>query len=142
MLIPDHRHSPWLLAVALGILACNPREGRVVQDTLDLNHLPPLDTLPQLAYNGWKHYRLMCDRCHGEDARGTSFAPDLLPTFRPGGTIGSQEAFAGLMREGRPTKGMPSGVLLGLEPDDFEGLYLYLHGRATGLYSGGRPALR
>jgi hypothetical protein len=108
----------------------------------DPYHPIPSDTVDASTYEGWKRYRLLCDRCHGEEARGTTFGPDLLPALSPDGSVPSQEAFIALMHCGRPEKGMPPAERLGLSEEYYVGLYQYLHGRSTGRYAGGRPARR
>lgn len=97
------------------------------------------DVLDAATYEGWKQYRLLCDRCHGEEARGTTFGPDLMPAFKQGGTIPSAEAFKAFIVAGRPDKGMPPAEQLGLQPEHFDGIYRYLAGRSSGKYKGGRP---
>jgi Cytochrome C oxidase, cbb3-type, subunit III len=106
----------------------------------DPYHPPPMDTLPPESYEGWKQYRLHCDRCHGEDARGTSFGPDLLPALRPTGSVPTEAVFIALLINGRPERGMPPATRLGLSPGQFPGLYAYLLGRSQERYRGGRPA--
>lgn len=106
------------------------------------NRAAGADTLDAATYEGWKQYRLVCDRCHGEEARGTSFAPDLLPAFRSTGVASSVAAFKTFIVAGRPDKGMPPAVILGLPPEHFAGVYQYLQGRSAGKYGGGRPVLR
>jgi hypothetical protein len=102
------RFPAWLLAT---LLACDRQStptGGADLAALDPYHLPPADTLDPITYEGWKQFRLLCDRCHGEDAEGTTFGPTRL----------------------------------GLDPVKLPGLYQYLHGRSSGQYFGGRPALR
>jgi mono/diheme cytochrome c family protein len=99
----------------------------------------PLDTIPPEAYEGWKQYQLVCSRCHGEEAQGSSFGPSLLAALKPDGGIPTKEAFIQLLVSGRPDKGMPPAKTLGLDPKYFDGMYDYLHGRATGAYKPGRP---
>ena len=102
-------------------------------------HYTSLDTLPPETYEGWKQYQLVCARCHGEEAQGSSFGPSLLAALKPDGGIPTKEAFVQLLVSGRPDKGMPPVKTLGLEPEYFDGIYDYLHGRATGAYKPGRP---
>ena len=102
-------------------------------------HYTPLDTLPPESYEGWKQYQLVCARCHGEEAQGSSFGPSLLAALKPDGGIPTKEAFVQLLVSGRPDKGMPPVKTLGLEPQYFDGMYDYLRGRATGAYKPGRP---
>ncbi len=111
----------------------------------DLTHLQAqgtparADSLDDQTYEGWQQYRLLCDRCHGEEARGTTFGPDLMPAFKDGGVAATAEAFKSFISAGRPDKGMPPASQLGLAPEHFDGVYKYLHGRSSGQYHGGRP---
>jgi hypothetical protein len=107
---------------------------------IDVYHPAPADTLGPAEYEGWKQYRLLCDRCHGEDVQGTTFGPSLLPSLRPDGAVPTREAFIELLSTGRSDKGMPSGERLGLHPKYLDGLYDYLKGRSAGRLRGGRPA--
>lgn len=102
----------------------------------------PRDTVDEIAYEGWKQYSLHCARCHGEDAQGTSFGPNLLLSMRPEGAVGTREAFITLLSAGSPDRGMPSALNLGMGAEFFEGVYAYLAGRSSGRLHGGRPARR
>ena len=108
----------------------------------DPYHRPPRDTLDAAAYDGWKQYSHHCARCHGEEAQGTSFGPNLLTALRPDGSLPTRESVLAVLAQGRPDRGMPSAATLGLEPTHFDGLYQYLKGRSDGIYHGGRHALR
>jgi mono/diheme cytochrome c family protein len=131
-------------AVLLILLISDPKGAWAQADSSAASgrHAVRADTLDAATYDGWKQFRLVCDRCHGEDARGTSFAPDLLPAFKSTGVASSLEAFKTFIVAGRPAKGMPPAVTLGLAPEHFAGLYQYLQGRSAGKYAGGRPVLR
>ena len=134
--------DPAWLAILLLLGASQLLAAQSPSEATDPYHPSPRDTLDAVTYEGWKHFRLLCDRCHGEEARGTTFGPDLLPALRPDGAVPSLAAFIELMRTGRCDKGMPTAEMLGLAPEHFDGLYRYLHGRSTGQLSGGRPARR
>jgi cytochrome c len=103
---------------------------------------PPRDTVDAVAYEGWKQFSLNCARCHGDDALGTSFGPNLVLSLQAEGPIPTRGAFIALLSAGRPDRGLPSASTLGLSPDLFEGLYTYLSGRSAGRLHGGRPARR
>jgi len=134
------------LAVILGCHQDGPRPlaGHPTLDrsTIDPYHFPPLDTLPQPIYDGWKQYQLACARCHGEDAHGTSFGPDLVEALRSDSRVADAAAFRAVLAGGRPDRGMPSGIALGVDPVQFDPIYQYLKGRSDNRYLGGRPALR
>ena len=108
----------------------------------DPYHPAPRDTLDNETYQGWKQYELNCSRCHGEYAVGTSFAPALVASLKPDGTIPTKELFITTVCAGRPDKGMPPWCALGLEMSKIEQIYLYAKGRADGKIAAGRPALR
>jgi len=108
----------------------------------DPYHPPPRDTLDAPRYEGWKRYSLYCDRCHGQNAEGTSFGPSLVAALGPGGAVATRDAFVALMAAGRPERGMPAARTLGLDPEYFDAVYRYLRGRSTGELHGGRPARR
>lgn len=102
----------------------------------------PRDTVDEIAYEGWKQYSLHCARCHGEDALGSSFGPNLLLSMRSEGAVGTREAFMALLSAGRTERGMPSATTLGMDSEFFEGVYVYLAGRSAGRLHGGRPVRR
>lgn len=119
--------------------------GFAITPTLTAQATPqaaPRDTVDEIAYEGWKQYSLHCARCHGEDALGTSFGPNLLLSMRPEGAVGSRQAFMTLLTAGRPDRGMPSALTLGMGTEFFEGVYAYLAGRSAGQLHGGRPVRR
>jgi mono/diheme cytochrome c family protein len=106
----------------------------------DPYHPPPRDTVDAEMYNGWKQYSIHCARCHGDDALGSSFGPDLVKSLGPTGEISTRESFLDVLRTGRKKEGMPSAAKMGLDSVYFEGLYRYLAGRGSGQLKGGRPA--
>jgi cytochrome c len=106
----------------------------------DPYHPPPRDTVDAETYNGWKQYSLHCARCHGDDALGTTFGPNLVTSLGPTGEVSTREDFLEVLRNGRHDKGMPSAAKMGLDSVYFEGLYRYLAGRGSGTLKGGRPA--
>jgi mono/diheme cytochrome c family protein len=68
-----------------------------------------------VVYQGWKMFEVYCTRCHGEDAVGSSFAPALVKSVGPDGTI-THRLFFETVTTGRPQKGMPTwGNLLSPE---------------------------
>jgi mono/diheme cytochrome c family protein len=113
----------------------------VVSTSIHAQDAPPFvhDSVDAATYDGWKQYSLQCARCHGDDALGTSFGPNLVASLRSDGTIPSREAFLALLASGRPDKGMPAAATLGLDQKYFDGIYEYLSGRSAGRFRGGRP---
>ena len=144
--IPWQRIAPAVTLVIL-LSGCasshpNPVPVAFALPSADPDHPPPRDTVVQALYDGWKQYVLLCERCHGEDALGTSFAPSLVAALRPDGAIATADRFVELMRSGRTDKGMPAAATLGLDTAYFAGLYQYLKARSDGVLRGGRPARR
>lgn len=108
----------------------------------DQYHQAPLDTVSQQVYDGWKQYNLNCARCHGEDVLGTTIAPHLIVSLKPGGPITTKELFVQTVCDGRPEKGMPAWCPLGLETDKIEAIHAYVKGRSEGKVHPGRPAVK
>ena len=125
-----------LLALALGTTRASAQELR------DQWHQAPRDTVSQDIYDGWKQFNLNCARCHGEDALGTSFAPHLIVSLRPNGTIPTKELFIQTVCAGRPAKGMPSWCALGMELPTIEKIYGYVKARSDSKMAPGRPAVK
>lgn len=105
-------------------------------------HVVPRDTVSQEVYDGWKQFALDCARCHGDFGVGTSFAPALVESVKPGGTIPTQELFIQTVCAGRPEKGMPGWCALGLEIPKMQTMHAYLIERSNGKVGLGRPAVR
>jgi mono/diheme cytochrome c family protein len=106
----------------------------------DQYHQAPRDTVTAEVYEGWKQFNLNCARCHGEDVLGTTIAPHLIVSVRPGGAAATKEVFIQTVCAGRPEKGMPAWCPLGLEMDKINAIYLYVQGRSEGKIGPGRPA--
>ena len=105
-------------------------------------HVVPRDTVSQVVYDGWKQFALDCARCHGDFGVGTSFAPALIESVKPGGTIPTQELFIQTVCAGRADKGMPAWCALGLDISKMQTMHAYLVERASGRVGLGRPAVR
>jgi hypothetical protein len=108
----------------------------------DAYHQAPRDTVSQVVYDGWKQYNLNCARCHGEDVLGTTIAPHLIVSLKPGGPIDTKEMFVQVVCAGRPEKGMPAWCSLGLDMDKINAIYEYVKGRSAGEIGPGRPAVK
>ena len=125
-----------LLALALGTSHASAQELR------DQWHQAPRDTVSQDIYDGWKQFNLNCARCHGEDVLGTSFAPHLIVSLKPDGTIPTKELFIQTVCAGRQAKGMPSWCALGMELPTIEKIYGYVKARSDAKMAPGRPAVK
>lgn len=104
-------------------------------------HAVPRDTVSAPVYEGWKQFAMNCARCHGDFGVGTSFAPALIESVKPTGTIPTLELFIQTVCAGRLDKGMPAWCSLGLEMSAMQEIHAYLMERADGRVGVGRPAV-
>lgn len=104
-------------------------------------HSVPRDTVTPTVYQGWKQYALNCARCHGDFGVGTTFAPALIESVKPNGTIPTPELFLSTVCAGRPDKGMPAWCTIGLDMEAMQVIYAYLVERSGGKIGLGRPAV-
>jgi cytochrome c len=88
------------------------------------------------VFHGWEKFNSYCFRCHGTDAVGSEYAPDLRHSLESGM---SKSQFITMMMEGRPDKGMPtwSGFF---DVDDADQIYQYVKARSVGLVGPGWPS--
>jgi cytochrome c len=94
------------------------------------------DHVTSSVFKGWEKFNSYCFRCHGTDAVGSEYAPDLRHSLESGMT---KSQFITVMMEGVPDKGMPkwSGFF---DPDDADEIYQYVKARSVGLVKPGRPS--
>lgn len=88
-------------------------------------------------YGGWKMFHVYCYRCHGFDAIGGTFAPDLRHSVSKQGTV-TPAVFVTTVLYGRLDKGMPSWRVL-LDCDNVTDIWAYLAARSNGRLAPGRP---
>lgn len=88
-------------------------------------------------YQGWKWFHVYCFRCHGVDAMGGTFAPNLRHSLGPEGSV-THDIFLQTVTNGRPAKGMPTWKAL-LDSTQIEELYAYIIARSQGRLIPGRP---
>lgn len=87
------------------------------------------------VFHGYEQYNSYCFRCHGGDAVGGEYAPDLRKSLGNGMTY---QQFLSTAMAGRPDKGMPSWAGF-FEPSDIQAIYEYVKARQLNLISEGRP---
>ena len=86
------------------------------------------------VYNGWKWWHVYCYRCHGQDAMGSTLAPNLTdPNLRL-----SLPEFLKTVREGVPENGMQAWSKL-LDNKQITQLYYYVIARMDKVLPPGRP---
>jgi mono/diheme cytochrome c family protein len=96
-------------------------------------------TVSAKEYEGWRQYSVHCARCHGQDVLGNPVAADLLKTTAAGGSTADEAAFVKVVREGRPSRGMP-GLEGSMTPEQMAAVYAYVKGRADKKIPPGRPS--
>jgi len=87
------------------------------------------------VFTGYELFDSYCFRCHGTDAEGGVYAPDLRNSLNNGMT---RDQFIAIALAGRPAKGMPSWAGF-FSRDQLESIYEYVKGRSTGLIPPGTP---
>jgi cytochrome c len=95
---------------------------------------PAVSEAYQNVYNGWKWWHVYCYRCHGQDALGSTMAPNLTdPNLKM-----SLAEFLRKVRNGSPEKGMQAWDKL-LDDKQITQLYYYVSARAEKILPPGRP---
>jgi cytochrome c len=87
------------------------------------------------VFNGYEQYNSYCFRCHGGDAIGGEYAPDLRKSLANGMTY---QQFLSTAMAGRQEKGMPSWAGF-FEEKDIRAIYEYIKARQLDLIPEGRP---
>jgi len=92
-------------------------------------------TVSPAVFNGYEQYNSYCFRCHGGDAIGSAYAPDLRKSLGGGMTY---DTFLSTAMAGRVSKGMPSWAGF-FEPNEIHAIYDYIKARQLDLIPIGRP---
>jgi sulfocyanin len=108
-------------------------DGKTVQ--LDFPVYTRDHIVTQRIFNGFAFFDEYCFRCHGTDAIGGVYAPDLRNALNGGLT---REQFISIALAGIPNKGMPSWSKI-FSRDDLESIYEYVQARAVNVLPAGRP---
>ena len=96
------------------------------------------------TYRGWRWFHGICHTCHGQDALGSSFAPDLTGAFGRELDPVTYEAFLETVMNGRSQVGEGQQPMLAFKTNkdivkNIDNLYAYLKARADGALGRGRP---
>ena len=129
---------PALIGVALAAITVIEAARAAAQDSAAPKQPVPAGgtTASPAEYDGWKVYHTNCDRCHAQDAIGSSFAPNLRQSIGANGM--TESAFASVVADGRPDKGMPAFKTM-LTDAQLGQLYAYVKARSAGTLGPGRP---
>lgn len=96
---------------------------------------PDQKEVSKAVFHGYEQYNSYCFRCHGGDAIGGEYAPDLRKSIGDGMTY---QQFLSTAMAGRQDKGMPSWAGF-FEPKDIRAIYEYIKTRQVDLVPPGRP---
>jgi cytochrome c len=96
---------------------------------------PGTDKVTADVFRGYELYNSYCFRCHGEDALGSLYAPDLRQSLNQGMT---EQQFLNTAMTGVKAKGMPSWAGF-LSPHEVQTVYDYVKARAIGAIPVGEP---
>ena len=87
------------------------------------------------VFRGYELFDSYCFRCHGSDAVGGEYAPNLRASLNNGMT---EHQFLTIAMEGRKAQGMPAWAGF-FSPEDINAIYQYTKARAIGALSTGTP---
>jgi cytochrome c len=96
---------------------------------------PGTHNVTKTVFRGYELFNSYCFRCHGEDAVGSEYAPDLRTAIKNGMTRAQMTQIA---MEGIKAKGMPSWAGF-FSPKDLRAIYEYTAGRTYKLVGEGEP---
>lgn len=110
-------------------------DGKSVQADFAAFTGPDQKQVSKSVFHGFEQYNSYCFRCHGGDAVGGEYAPDLRKSLAGGMTY---EQFLSTAMAGREEKGMPAWAGF-FEPQDIRAIYDYVKARQLDLIPAGRP---
>ena len=134
----------WVLSISPGSArAAAPPAGKTYRYTVDGKQVtldfpvyrPGTKKVTATVFRGYELFNSYCFRCHGEDAMGSEYAPDLRQSVLNGMTEAQMTQIAMV---GRKAKGMPAWAGF-FSPHDLKAIYEYVAGRAHRLVGQGTP---
>lgn len=87
------------------------------------------------VFRGYELFNSYCFRCHGSDALGGSYAPDLRASLSNGM---KESGFLSVAMEGRKAQGMPSWAGF-FSPQEIDDIYQYVKARSINVVGVGTP---
>jgi mono/diheme cytochrome c family protein len=128
------KHRCWVFFTLTAVLWILSRPGSAQSAQATAAPTQAASEMYQNVYNGWKWWHVYCYRCHGQDALGTTLAPNLTD---PNIKFTLQE-FLRKVRNGSPDKGMQAWDKL-LDDKQITQLFYYVMARAEKVLPPGRP---
>lgn len=110
-------------------------DGKTVRTDVTVFTGPDQKQVTAAVFHGFEQYNSYCFRCHGGDAIGGEYAPDLRKSLAGGMTW---QQFLSTAMAGRQDKGMPSWAGF-FEEKDIRAIYDYVKARQLDLIPPGRP---
>ncbi|MEW5834662.1 MAG: c-type cytochrome [Pseudomonadota bacterium] len=110
-------------------------DGKTVTTDFAVFTGPDQKQVTDAVFHGYEQYNSYCFRCHGGDAIGGEYAPDLRKSLEGGMTW---QLFLSTAMAGRQAKGMPSWAGF-FEEKDIRAIYDYIKARQLDLVPPGRP---
>jgi cytochrome c len=134
----------WILAMKKGSAAASASgsgkkysytvNGKSVSTSFPI-YKPGSKSVTPAIFTGYEQFNSYCFRCHGEDAVGGSYAPNLRRSVNNGMT---ESQFLSVVMEGRKAKGMPSWAGF-FSPQQVSDIYQYVKARAIKVVGIGTP---
>jgi cytochrome c len=97
--------------------------------------LPQTTKVTPEVFHGYEIFNSYCFRCHGADALGGSYAPNLRASLNNGMT---EDQFISIAMVGRKAQGMPSWAGF-FTPQDVQAIYQYVKARSLAVVDVGIP---
>lgn len=109
-------------------------KGKTVSTSFPI-YKPGTKKVTPAIFIGYEQFNSYCFRCHGADAVGGSYAPNLRRSLNNGMT---ESQFLSVVMEGRKSKGMPSWAGF-FSPKKVNDIYEYVKARAIDVVGTGTP---
>ncbi len=132
---PDEDEAAGAAAAGGGRHSYKTADGETVQTDFAVFTGPDQKQVTDAVFHGYLQYNSYCFRCHGGDAIGGEYAPDLRKSLENGMIY---QQFLSATMAGNEAKGMPAWAGF-FEETDVHAIYEYVKARQLGLLPAGRP---
>lgn len=109
--------------------------GKKVTSDVEIFQPGSSSKVTKAVFHGYEQYNAYCFRCHGEDAMGGEYAPNLRHSLSNGMT---EDQFTNVAMVGRKDKGMPSWAGF-FNPTEIHEIYAYVKARSLDAIGTGAP---